>query len=328
MTKQKRSWAAIERHGTRAVTLGAQGELRFWDIDRQPKLHQESRVESARGLAIVEHRGVAVVATTHALDLYTISDGRHVEHVDLSRERHGIQALAISPNGAYAALAGFGEQIHLLAVDGWRKLAQVEGGEWINSVAFDASGERLASACSFQNGAMVRIDRVVADALEPVRELPRSDQNTPEQTFVDFVASVAWEPSGGGVALFETSSVGGLTGEYGWRGNIALYEPVSGALRWERTVGASVGGDRTTLAEAGYSGGYPARITFDAAGNVICGSTGGRAVALDGRTGERRALLAANLRDDMLAVISASDGRLWAASADGALHALKPTRAA
>jgi WD40 repeat protein len=323
VSDEKRAWAVLRADGASAVTLGAQGALQFWEVTDQPRLVTSTRVEAPRDLALLERRNAVAVATSHAIELFSLPDGRSLERVDFSQEPLAIGALAFSIDGASAAIAGFGEQIRLLSVDGWREHARVEGGEWMSSLAFDASGELLASACSFQNGAMVRIDRIVKDALAPVREIGRADHQTPDQSFVDCISSVAWAPDGSTVGLFETSAVGGLHDEPGWRGNIALYDALSGACRWERSIGAALGNDRRTLEECGYPGGYPARITFDVSGNLVFGSTMGSVAVLDQRTGERIRTCTLDRSLDLLATLAGRDGRLWAVAPDAILRQIK-----
>jgi WD40 repeat protein len=85
-------------------------------------------------------------------------------------------ALAFSPDGRWLAVATCDEQVLLFDVASHRITSAIEAGEWTGSLAFAPDGSALASACSFQGGAEVRLDRVTSDGdLEPIHSISRAD---------------------------------------------------------------------------------------------------------------------------------------------------------
>ena len=165
---------------------------------------------------------------------------------------HGLGALDISPDGRWIAVADSSEQVHLLDRTTGQVVATLEAGERTYAVRFDPTSRLLATACSFQGGGHVRIDRLGGDGRwAPVRELVRSDTRTPGKRFVDTLAHVAFSPDGRSLALFETSAIYHDTRPRGWRGDVVLYEVESGRLRWAVSIDAKATGDRRSLAEQG-----------------------------------------------------------------------------
>src|SRR4029077_497186 len=119
----------------------------------------------------------------------------------------GLVAVDLSPDGRWIAVADSGEQVHLIDRTTGEVLATGEAGERTNCVRFDPSSRLLATACSFQGGGSVRIDRIEDGRLVPLAGLDRSNGRAPAKRFVDTRVHLAFSPDGGSLALFETSTI-------------------------------------------------------------------------------------------------------------------------
>jgi WD40 repeat protein len=265
-------------------------------------------------------RNLLVLGDEQAVTWLDPAKGVVVSRVAAPSE-YGLSDFALSAD--WLAVASPAEDIRLLSTTDQREHGRVEGGESVYSMAFDRAGTTLASACSFQGGIELRVDRVVDSGLTALWEASRSDCDTSIATFVDKMTGVAFSPDGRRVACFESTCVGLFRLLPGWRGNIASYDVASGDLLWERQVGAFLVNDERTLDDLHFLSGYFARIAYDLDGNVVCGSTAGAVVVLDGATGERRKLYVLDGRPNIRAVTVAADGRIWAASADGDVFAVR-----
>jgi WD40 repeat protein len=313
----------LAMHPSRSIVYSGNGHgvVRSWEAGAQ-RLRHLHQVDGLTGLATFRGGELLAVSTGSEVRLINASDGQLQHKVEFAGEPFPLDTFAFSPDERWLAVGGFAEEVRLLATDNWGETARAVGGELVLAMAFDPANERLVSACSAQGGAAIRIHYVSGGELRELSEIWRSDYKTPLAKFIDRISSVAWSPDSARIALFETTRVGHYALEPGWRGNIAVYDADTSELCWERTVGGSLVGDTRVLADCGYGGGFLTRIAFDRSGNVVCGSTAGAVVVLDGESGERRHLYKLDSGIDVLAVASAANGALFAAAGDGTVFPL------
>ncbi|MEU8817339.1 hypothetical protein [Actinoplanes sp. NPDC048796] len=131
-----------------------------------------------------------------------------------------VTALAFSPDGRRLAAATDDERVVLYDLAARRVTAGVEAGERNDCVAFSPDGTLLASTCSFQAGAHVRLDRVTPDGgLEPVTEIEALDG--------DEIPAVVFTPDGRHLVIW--------TGRH----DVLLMADTRGAVVWQRSVNAT-----------------------------------------------------------------------------------------
>ncbi len=236
----------------------------------------------------------------------------------------GASAMALAVNGRWLALADLHESIHLLDRSTGTPLAKVDGGEYTSTVLFSPSSRLLASACSFQGGGYIRIDRVNEQGqLTPVSTLERSSVETPASVFVDTLVHMAFSPDSRLLALFESSSIYHSAHRGGWRGDIALYAVEKGSLQWQTVIDARVTGDTRSLQEAGYPMGFLTELLFVSKTELVCGATSGLLLLYDVASGKltRRVSLESPAAVRSLAMNSKKSA-LWIVLADGKLVSL------
>src|SRR5260221_9748158 len=155
-------------------------------------------------------------------------------------------------------------------------MAECEGSEWTSTLLFNPTSTILASACSFQGGGHVRLDRIGKEGqLILVYEHNRSNIATLPHAFVDRLIHLAFSPDGHLLALFESSRIYHNRRPSGWRGNIVLYSVETGVLRWQTSVDAQVTGDRRSLKEVGYPMGFFTELLSIRSTGIASGATPG-----------------------------------------------------
>jgi WD40 repeat protein len=233
----------------------------------------------------------------------------------------GIIALAFSPDGRWLVLANRHEAIQMIDRRNGQITAEVEGGEWTFPLLFHPTAALLASACSFQGGGHIRLDRIGNQGeLIPLHILDRSDYLTHPKDFVDSLICLAFSPDGQWLTLFETSSIYHDEHPCGWRGNVVLYVVETGVLHWQTSLDAQVTGDVRILQTAGFPGGFVTELLFVNNTEIACGATQGVIVFYDVTTGEltRKITLPTNAAIRSLSL--AKDGHmLWVVLDDGKL---------
>jgi len=196
-------------------------------------------------------------------------------------------AVATSPDGRWIAVRDFPEEMLLIDRSTGAITGRTKAGEWTSSVQFSPNSQLLATACSFQAGAHVRLDRIGPDGqLMGLWKAWCSDHRTQSRKFVDTLARVAFDPSGKRLALFETSAVACEYKRAGWRGNVVLLDVEKGDEMWNRSVDAAVTSDDRNLSDAGFSMGFLTDVVFGAGGSVVaCGATRGSVLFYDVASG-------------------------------------------
>jgi hypothetical protein len=229
-------------------------------------------------LAVDPHGEVFAVTTPEpAIELRRWDDLQVVSKVACAtrQEQQGWQAIDLSPDGSWLAVADCCEQVRLIDRTTGKVVSTQEAGERTHCVRFDPSSRVLATACSFQAGGFVRIDRIEAGHLVPVAKLDRSNRKTAGNRFVDTLVHLAFSSDGGSLALFETSAIHQDDRPSGWRGDVVLYEAGSWALRWMASVDAETTGDKQSLAKVGHGMGFLTEVLFVDDETLACGATGG-----------------------------------------------------
>ncbi|XVV16222.1 ankyrin repeat domain-containing protein [Actinoplanes sp. CA-131856] len=212
-----------------------------------------------------------------------------------------VTALAFSPDGRRLAAATSDERVVLYDLATRRVTADVEAGERNDCVAFSPDGALLATTCSFQGGAHVRLDRVTAEGgLEPVTEI--------EPLAGDTIPAAVFAPDGRHLLIWTTSGVTDGRRAAGWRGELSL-TALDGHPVWQHAIDATATGVRAPLT------GWSTRPCFTPDGETI-------ALALDGvvvllATGDGRTLAALPLDGRSGAVVPDGPSRLVVATDRG-----------
>lgn len=263
-----------------AVTVAEQAVLHRWGLGEPPEVVAGIQAQHSWFTDMaVDPRGDVFAVTTpgRAIELRRWDDLRVVAQVACPTEgRHGQWAIDLSPDGRWIAVADSSEQVHLIERATGEVVATREAGEGTCCARFDPSSRLLATACSFQGGGHVRIDRIEEGRLQPEVELDRSNCRTPAERFVDTLVHLAFSPGGGSLALFETSAIRHDARPRGWRGDVVLYEAAeTWTRRWAASVDARATGDERTLAQAGHEMGFFTEVLFVDNETLACGATGG-----------------------------------------------------
>lgn len=187
--------------------------------------------------------------------------------------------------------------LHLVDRGSGRVVASDEAGERTYCLRFDPSSLLFATACSYQGGGLVRVDRVDGGILEPISQLERAvprpdwrglfdwigdaaalaaERHPPARAdFVDTLAHLAFSPDGRSLALFETSAIDHGSRRAGWRGDVVLFDAATWAVRWVASVDGLVTGDQRSLTAAGHGMGFCTEVAFVDDATVACGATRG-----------------------------------------------------
>ncbi len=262
-----------------AVTIGEGAVLTRWSLDGTPQRLASIQVDHAwfSDLA-VSHDGEVFAVTTpeKAIELRRWDDLALVAEIVCPTEgQSGLAALDLSPDGRWIAVADAFERVHLIDRASGTVVATTDAGERTYCVRFDPSSGLIATACSFQGGGMVKIDRIGDGELIPVIELNRSDTGTAGKHFVDTLVHLDFSADGGSLALFETSAIYHDARPVGWRGDVVLYETGAWKQRWKASVDAEATGDERSLAKAGHGMGFLTEVRFLNAETLACGATNG-----------------------------------------------------
>ncbi len=262
-----------------AVTVAEGAVLTRWSLDGTPRRLANIQVDHAwfSDLA-VSHDGEVFAVTTpeNRIELRRWDDLNLVaEVVCPTEDESGLVALDLSSDGRWIAVADSCERVHLIDRASGRLVATTDAGERTYCVRFDPSSRLLATACSYQGGGTVKIDRIGDGDLIPVIELNRSDFRTPGKRFVDTLGHLDFSPDGGLLALFETSAIYHDARSRGWRGDVVLYETGAWKQRWKSSVDAKATGDKRSLAEAGHEMGFLTEVRFLDCETLACGATKG-----------------------------------------------------
>ena len=264
---------------TEALTVAEGAVLTRWSLDDTPRRLASLQADHAwfSDLAVSSDGEVFAVTTPeNRIELRRWDDLKPVAEVVCPTEgESGLVALDLSPDGRWIAVADSSEQVHLIDRATGEVVATGEAGERTYCVRFDRSSRLLATACSFQGGGSVRIDRIEGGRLVPVTELDRSNRRTPGQRFVDTLVHLAFSPDGGSLALFETSAIHHDVRPKGWRGDVVFYEAGSWTPRWMTSVDSKATGDKRPLAQAGHGMGFLTEVLFVDEETLACGATGG-----------------------------------------------------
>ncbi|WP_157441399.1 ankyrin repeat domain-containing protein [Actinoplanes awajinensis] len=221
--------------GRRAVSVAGHATLVRWRLDRtpQPEVIMPTEHTAIHDLAVHPRRPLIAVAP---VDAPVELRGDDLADPELLGELTNVSALAFSPDGRWLAAALDPERVVLLDLDTRTITADVEAGERIGCVDFSPDGTLLATTCSFQAGAHVRVDRVTArGGLEPVTEIKRAARDT--------IPAAVFAPDNRYLVVWETSGID-HSRPPGWRADILLTD-TDGFVIWQRSVDAEITGVAT-----------------------------------------------------------------------------------
>jgi ankyrin repeat protein len=304
----QRTW--LHPHKQEVITEVKYAILARWRLDNSPRLLVSTATVHSRfnNLAISPDGETIVLAPAEEpVELRRWSDFSLLpsDGVPISNEA---TALAFSPNGRWFALADRQEAIYVIDRATGKVTAQVEGGEWTPEIFFDPTSTLLASRCVIQDSQYVRLDKLSDDG----QLIALHDIRLPIERRGDEMSGLGFSPDGKWLALFASSSSSQFLQPSGWRGDIVLYNVETGTVRWQVSIDAQVTGDKRSLKEAGYPGGFFTRLLFVSNTEIACRATEGTIIFYDVVTGKptRRIALPTNvaIRDLFLD----KDGqRLW-----------------
>ena len=262
-----------------AVTISEGAVLTRWSLDEPPRRLVSLQADHAwfSDLAVA-HDGDVIAVTTpeNVIEFRRWDDLTLVaEIVSPTEDEAGLATIDLSPDGRWIAVADDCEQVHLIDRASGTILATTNGGERTHCVRFDPSSGLLATACSFQGGGMIRIDKISDGELIPVTELNRSDTRTSAKGFADTLVHLDFSLDGGSLALFETSAIYHDARPKGWRGDVVLYETGTWKQRWKASVDAKATGDKRSLPKAGHEMGFLTEVRFLNSETMACGATQG-----------------------------------------------------
>jgi hypothetical protein len=214
--------------------------------------------------------------------LWHMNADENQSYVDIPAE-DGTYAVAISADGQYVAIADGIENIFLLTGADKKPFASVPGGERTLSLLFDASRQRLISACSFQGGATVTFYRIVGTSVHLEHTISRSNVYSPKEDFVDTIMSLALSLDGQHLGIFETSAVYQTFHAPGWCGNVVLYDLKKDRVAWTIPIDVHLTADERAMQR--FPMGFRTNVLFTTSGEIACGSPGGDILILDAETG-------------------------------------------
>ena len=262
-----------------AVTVAEGAVLTRWSLDEPPRMLTSLQADHAwfSDLAVPNDGEIFAVTTPENLiELRRWDDLRVVAEIVIQSEgESGLAAIDLSHDGRWIAVADSCERVHLIDRASGRLVATTDAGERTYCVRFDPSSGLLATACSYQGGGMVRIDKISEGELIPVTELWRSDTRTHGKALVDTLVRLDFSPDGGSLALFETSAIYHDARPRGWRGDVVLYETGTWEERRKASVNARATGDKRSLAKAGHEMGFLTEVLFLNGETLACGATHG-----------------------------------------------------
>ena len=161
---------AIAPNGNSVAVGFANGSLRLYSLPDTQLLWEQNKVHERdiQRLAF-NHDGslLASASLDTTVRLWQVKDGKLQD--TLNGHTNGVNAVAFSPNGKIIATASYDGQIGLFTI-GTEKGQFYQGGEEINSVAFDASGEKLLTASDYG----VRLWKVKGTSLTQLQTYPKT----------------------------------------------------------------------------------------------------------------------------------------------------------
>jgi dipeptidyl aminopeptidase/acylaminoacyl peptidase len=245
-------------------------------------------------VALACHPRRSLVAVAPAGASVELRHGDTLTVVDVMPELAGATALDFSPNGRWLAAATPDERVLVADASTGQIIAEADAGERTNCVVFSPDGTLLATACSFQGGAYVRLDRVDDNGrLEHHADIDRAAYDTASEHFVDTISGLAFTTAGR-LAIWETSAIHHDRRPVGWRGNLVVVDVSDGRMVWERSIDADVTGKETSLEVAGSPMGYFTTPVSIADHNAIAVGLDGAVVVLNAEEGGTRAVLPAS----------------------------------
>lgn len=288
------------------VAFGVSGDasLARWRLDQQsgPSVIVATGHERISDLAVHPRLPLVAVAPEDAPVELRGDDFSAGETLD---ELMDASALAFSPDGRWLAAAMFPERVVLFDLENRRITAEVPAGERNDCVDFSADGTLLATTCSFQGGAHVRVDRVTADGgLVPVAEIDRVARDT--------IPAAVFTPDSRYLVIWETSAIFQDRNGPGWRGDLLLTD-TDGTIVWQRRIDVLETGVSESLSEAGAPMGWFTKplVTRD----MIALGLDGAVLTL--RTNDGTPLVTHLLPGNVLGVADAGDGSLVVATDQG-----------
>jgi WD40 repeat protein len=306
-----------------AITSDQPAILVRWTLDHDLRVHTEMQTPHVRlNTVAVSPDGeiVAVAPLDEHLEFRRWDDLSLLPDVQcpISEE---ITSLAFSPDGRWLALANRHETIYIIDRTNASVTAEIEGGERTSALLFSPTSPILASACSFQGGGHVRIDRIDQEGrVFPVYELDRSDFSTLPGAFVDSLVDLAFSPDGRWLALFESSAIYHSQRPPGWRGNIVLYSLETGMLQWQTSLDAQVTGDKRSLEQIGCPLGFFTELLFANETDIACGASRGLVMFYDVITGKLKRGIDLHIDASVLSLSLDKDGALlWGVLSNGKL---------
>jgi hypothetical protein len=189
----------LHPHKREAVTLVKDALLARWVLDNPPRLLASITTTYSRFNALAvspDGETVALAPAQEPVELRRWDDFSLLPPggIPISDEA---TSLAFSPDERWLALADRQEAIYVIDRTNGKVTAKTEGGEWTSALLFDPGSTLLASACSFQGGGYVRLDKLSNEGqLTTLHELQRSDYKTPANVFVDSLIDLAFSPDG------------------------------------------------------------------------------------------------------------------------------------
>lgn len=225
-----------------ACTVSGHATLVRWRLDRpaRPEVIVSTEHSAIHDVAVHPTRPLIAVAPAGAeVELR----GDDLAGVEPLRGLADVTALAFSPDGRWLAAATDPERVVLVDLDSRQIVAEVEAGERTDCVSFSPDGSLLATTCSFQAGAHVRVDRVTAEGgLEPLTEVDRPCDTIPAAVFT---------PDSRQLLIWDTSAIGDERRPPGWRGNVLLTD-IDGTMIWQRAIDAETTGEPAPLPPMGF----------------------------------------------------------------------------
>ncbi|GIF42460.1 ankyrin repeat protein [Actinoplanes xinjiangensis] len=270
------------RDGRGAFSVAGHATLVRWRLDRlsRPEMIVATEHAAIGDLAVHPRRPLIAVAPVDAPAELRGDDLAGPEPL------HGLEevtALAFSPGGRWLAAATGPERVVLFDLDTRRITADAEAGERTDCVDFSPDGSLLATTCSFQGGAHVRVDRITAGGgLEPLTEINLSAGET--------IPAAVFTPDSRHLVIWTTSGIDDERRAAGRRGEVALSD-TAGRMIWRRAIDAGTTGRRAPLRAVGAPMGWFTRPCVTPDGERIALGFDGVVLLIGADDGEPLAVL-------------------------------------
>lgn len=272
----------IGTDGRTAYSVSGHATLVRWRLDRpsRPEVIVPTEHTAIHDLAVHPRRPLIAVAP---VDAVVELRGDDLADPEPLRGLADVTALAFSPDGRWLAAATHPERVVLFDPDSRQITADVEAGERTNCVNFSPDGSLLATTCSFQGGAYVRIDRVTTHGgLELLTEIERPARDT--------IPAAVFTPDSRYLVIWETSATDNERRAPGWRGDVLLTD-TDGNVIWQRAIDAVTTGMRASLAAVGAPMGWFTKPCITPDGEKIALGFDGTVVLLRTNDGNPLAVL-------------------------------------